>query len=317
MSNYPENIDAFSPVTGDTEMTEHAERHTAEESSIVAIETALGTNPEGDADTVADRLDAQDALIADNTQAIADIVIPDTSNFATKSEVEAADQTLQDEIDALPEPNTYKLETDGNTRSVPQIQLVDQDDEYSNVVFNAGDGISITSVASGLNFAVDTDIIPNTDDFATKTEVAEADATTLQSAEDYTDAEIGKIVIPDTSSFATKTELADADAATLDAAKSYTDSAIDDIEVPSTDNFATKTEVEEADAATLQAANDYTDEVQPDLATYATKTYVDDADAGLQQQIDQIEVYDDTDLTATVDSKFTMGGTWGELAGRA
>jgi len=161
MSNYPESIDAFSPVTGDTEMTEHAERHTAEESSIVAIETALGTNPEGDADTVADRLDAQDTLIADNTQAIADIVIPDTSNFATK------------------------------------------------------------------------------------------------------------------------------------------------------------TEVEEADAATLQAANDYTDEVQPDLATYATKTYVDDADAGLQQQIDQIEVYDDTDLTATVDSKFTMGGTWGELAGRA
>ena len=197
MSNYPENIDAFSPVTGDTEMTEHAERHTAEESSIVAIETALGTNPEGAADTVADRLDAQDTLIADNTQAIADIVVPDTANFATK------------------------------------------------------------------------------------TEVAEADATTLQSAEDYTDTEIGKIVIPDTSS------------------------------------FATKTEVEEADATTLKAANDYTDEVQPDLATYATKTYVDDADAGLQQQIDAIETYDDSDLTATVDSKFTMGGTWGELAGRA
>ena len=281
MSNYPESIDAFSPVTGSTEMTEHAERHTAEESSIVAIETALGTNPEGDADTVAERLDAQDTLIADNTQAISDIVIPDTSGFATKSEVEAGDKTLQDEIDALPEPNTYRLETDANTRSVPQIQLVDQDDEYTNVVFNAGDGISITSVGSGLNFAVDTSIIPDTDDFATKT------------------------------------ELADADAATLDAAKSYTDSAIDDIEIPSTDNFATKTEVEEADAATLKAANDYTDEVQPDLATYATKTYVDDADAGLQQQIDQIEVYDDTDLTATVDSKFTMGGTWGELAGRA
>ena len=289
MSNYPESIDAFSPVTGSTEMTEHAERHTAEESSIVAIETALGTNPEGDADTVADRLDAQDTLIADNAQAISD----------------------------LPEPNTYRLETDANTRSVPQIQLVDQDDEYSNVVFNAGDGISITSVGSGLNFAVDTDIIPDTDDFATKTEVAEADAATLQSAEDYTDTEIGKITIPDVSVYATKTELADADAATLDAAKSYTDSAIDDIEIPSTDNFATKTEVEEADAATLKAANDYTDEVQPDLATYATKTYVDDADAGLQQQIDQIEVYDDTDLTATVDSKFTMGGTWGELAGRS
>ncbi|MDC3333055.1 hypothetical protein OAV62_02330 [bacterium] len=70
MSNYPENIDSFAPVTGSDEMTEHAERHTAEESSIVAIETALGTSPEGDSATVADRLDAQDTMIADNTQAI-------------------------------------------------------------------------------------------------------------------------------------------------------------------------------------------------------------------------------------------------------
>ena len=115
----------------------------------------------------------------------------------------------------------------------------------------------------------------------------------------------------------TKTEVEEADAETLDAAKSYTDSAINDIEIPSTDNFATKTEVEEADAATLKAAKDYTDSVQPDLATYATKTYVDDADAGLQGQIDAIETYDDTELAETVDSKFTMGGTWGQLAGRS
>ncbi len=202
MSNYPDSVDAFAPVKGTDEMTEHAERHTAEESSIVAIETTLGTNPEGDSDTVAERLDAQDTLIADNTQAISDIVVPDTSNLATKSEVEAADTV------------------------------------------------------------------------------------TLEAAESYTDTEIGKIDIPDTSTFATKTELADADAATLASAKDYTDEEVAKI-------------------------------VVPDVSTFATTDYVDDADEALQGQIDAIETYDDTELTTTVGTKFTMGGTWGELAGRS
>ena len=201
MSNYPENIDSFATVTGSDEMTEHAERHTAEESSIVAIETALGTSPEGDSATVADRLDAQDTLIADNTQAISGIVVPDTSDLATKIEVEAGDEA------------------------------------------------------------------------------------TLEAAESYTDTEVGKIVIPDTSTFATKTELADADAATLASAKGYTDEEVAKI-------------------------------VVPDVSTFATTEYVDEADGVLQGQIDAIEIYDDTDLTASVDAKFTMGGTWGELAGR-
>ena len=201
MSSYPENIDSFSPVTGTDEMTEHAERHTAEESSIVAIETALGTSPEGDSATVADRLDAQDTLIADNTQAISGIVVPDTSDLATKIEVEAGDEA------------------------------------------------------------------------------------TLEAAESYTDTEVGKIVIPDTSTFATKTELADADAATLASAKGYTDEEVAKI-------------------------------VVPDVSRFATTEYVDEADGVLQGQIDAIEIYDDTDLTASVDAKFTMGGTWGELAGR-
>ena len=202
MSSYPENIDSFSPVTGTDEMTEHAERHTAEESSIVAIETALGTSPEGDSATVADRLDAQDTLIADNTQAISGIVVPDTSDLATKIEVEAGDEA------------------------------------------------------------------------------------TLEAAESYTDTEVGKIVIPDVSGFATTTEVEAGDEATLDASKTYTDEEVAKI-------------------------------VIPDVSTFATTTYVDEADGVLQGQIDAIEIYDDTDLTASVDAKFTMGGTWGELAGRA
>jgi len=41
MSNYPDSVDAFAPVTGTDEMTEHAERHTAEESAIVATQQEL------------------------------------------------------------------------------------------------------------------------------------------------------------------------------------------------------------------------------------------------------------------------------------
>ena len=108
MSNYPDNIDTFAPVTGSDEMTEHAERHTAEESSIVAIETALGTSPEGDSDTVADRLDAQDALIADNADAISGI---DTTVFATSAEVAEADQLLQGQIDAIETYDDTELTT--------------------------------------------------------------------------------------------------------------------------------------------------------------------------------------------------------------
>lgn len=198
MSNYPDSIDTFAPVTGSDEMTEHAERHTAEESSIVAVENTLGTNPEGESDTVADRLDG-----------------------------------IQEEIDGLPTPNVYRLETDANTRSVPQIQLVDQDDNFSDVVFNSGDGISITSVGSGLNIGLAEGVI-------------------------YDDTELAAQVAANTEAI----------------------SGID------TTVFATSAEVAEADQL-------------------------------LQGQIDAIETYDDTDLTATVDTKFTMGGTWGALAGRS
>ena len=109
MSSYPENIDSFSPVTGTDEMTEHAERHTAEESSIVAIETALGTSPEGDSATVADRLDAQDTLIADNTQAISGIVVPDTSDLATKIEVEAGDEATLEAAESYTDTEVGKI----------------------------------------------------------------------------------------------------------------------------------------------------------------------------------------------------------------
>ena len=63
MSNYPDAEDVFTPVTGSDEMSEHAERHTAEEEAIVAIQQTLGANPEGTNATVVERLDAQDSRI--------------------------------------------------------------------------------------------------------------------------------------------------------------------------------------------------------------------------------------------------------------
>ena len=291
MSNYPENIDSFAPVTGSDEMTEHAERHTAEESSIVAIENTLGTSPEGDSDTVADRLDAQDTLIADNADAISGI---DTTIFATSKEVAEADQLLQGQIDAIPPSNTYRLETDANTRSVPQIQLVDQDDNFSDVVFNAGEGISITSVGSGLNFALGEGVIPDVSGFATTTEVEAADAATLEAANEYTDEEVAKIVVPDVSTFATTEYVDEADGALqeqIDAIETYDDTVLSAQVDTNTQTLAALT------TATLPL-----DEPEDPTAVFATLSTQLDANQYFAQELE---------------TKVTEGTTWGALAGRA
>jgi len=48
----------------------------------------------------------------------------------------------------------YRLETDANLRSTPMIQLVDNEDMYSDVAMIAGANIEITSAASAMNFKV-------------------------------------------------------------------------------------------------------------------------------------------------------------------
>ena len=121
MSNYPDAEDVFTPVTGSDEMSEHAERHTAEEEAIVAIQKTLGTNPEGTSDTVVDRLDAFDSHTHDDLsaetkydhthdsddtkldkgttsyadaqeiqEAIEAIVVPDVSDFVTGDDLTTA-----------------------------------------------------------------------------------------------------------------------------------------------------------------------------------------------------------------------------------
>ena len=226
MSNYPENIDSFSPVTGSDEMTEHAERHTAEESSIVAIENTLGTSPEGDSDTVADRLDAQDTLIADNADAISGI---DTTIFATSKEVAEADQLLQGQIDALP----------------------------------------------------------------TTTQMEAGDTETLETAEAYTDTEVGKIVIPDVSTFATKTYVDEADGALqeqIDAIETYDDTVL-----------SAQVETNTQTLAALTTATLPLDEPEDPTAVFATLSTQLDANQYFAQELE---------------TKVTEGATWGALAGR-
>lgn len=163
MSSYPENIDSFSPVTGTDEMTEHAERHTAEESSIVAIETALGTSPEGDSATVADRLDAQDTLIADNTQAISDIEVPDTSDLATKSEVEAGDEATLEAAESYTDTEVGKIVIPDTSTFATKTELAD------------ADAATLASAKGYTDEEVAKIVVPDVSTFATTEYVDEAD----------------------------------------------------------------------------------------------------------------------------------------------
>ena len=163
MSSYPENIDSFSPVTGTDEMTEHAERHTAEESSIVAIETALGTSPEGDSATVADRLDAQDTLIADNTQAISDIEVPDTSDLATKSEVEAGDEATLEAAESYTDTEVGKIVIPDVSGFATKTELAD------------ADAATLASAKGYTDEEVAKIVVPDVSTFATTEYVDEAD----------------------------------------------------------------------------------------------------------------------------------------------
>ena len=163
MSSYPENIDSFSPVTGTDEMTEHAERHTAEESSIVAIETALGTSPEGDSATVADRLDAQDTLIADNTQAISDIEVPDTSDLATKIEVEAGDEATLEAAESYTDTEVGKIVIPDVSGFATKTELAD------------ADAATLASAKGYTDEEVAKIVVPDVSRFATTEYVDEAD----------------------------------------------------------------------------------------------------------------------------------------------
>lgn len=65
----------------------------------------------------------------------------------------ATEQYVDDAIGAIPPSNTYTIETDPAS-GFPQIQLVDQDDNFSNVHFTATGELSVSSNANGITYGV-------------------------------------------------------------------------------------------------------------------------------------------------------------------
>ena len=111
MSNYPDAEDVFTPVTGSDEMSEHAERHTAEEEAIVAIQKTLGTNPDGTNTTVVERLDAFDAHTHDDLAAGDHTHDSDDTKLDKGTTSYADAQEIQDAIEAIVVPDVSDFVT--------------------------------------------------------------------------------------------------------------------------------------------------------------------------------------------------------------
>lgn len=72
MSEYPNAIDSFDAITPEQPMDDHNQVHNAVASSVVAVETALGTGVAGGYNNVSTRLDANDALVGAIRNQLAD-----------------------------------------------------------------------------------------------------------------------------------------------------------------------------------------------------------------------------------------------------
>jgi hypothetical protein len=74
MSEYPNAIDSFDAITPEQPMDDHDQVHNAVASSVVAVETALGTDVAGTYENVSTRLDANDSLVGAIRSQMADFV---------------------------------------------------------------------------------------------------------------------------------------------------------------------------------------------------------------------------------------------------
>ena len=82
----------------------------------------------------------------------------DLSDYAAKTDIPENTSDLTNDsgfitLADVPESGealTYRLETDKTLRTTPQIQLVDSDDNFTNVTFEGSDGIECTSNAAGI-----------------------------------------------------------------------------------------------------------------------------------------------------------------------
>ena len=133
------------------------------------------------------------------------------------------------------------------------------------------------------------------DDTQLRADFAAADATTLASANTYTNEEVAKIIVPDVSDFSTTDYVDAGDATTLASSNTYTDKEIAKIDIPVVDDFATTDYVDAGDTTTLSSSKTYTDEevakiFVPDVSDLATK---DELTTGLAGKADEPHTHDD------------------------
>ena len=224
------------------------------------------------------------AQVAAVDQKVDAIVIPDTSNFATKADVSAlAEQIPSVDGFVTEEQMTAALE---DKATIAQVAAVDQ----------KVDAIVIPDTS---NFATKAELnavaeqIPSVDDFVTEEQMtaALADKATIAQVA-AVDQKVDAIVIPDTSNFATKAEL----------------NAVAE-QIPSVEGFVTEEQLtaaleDKATIAQVATVDQKVDAIDSSLEQKATYTYVNEELTQLEENIGNAldEKADANDVSAAFES---------------
>jgi hypothetical protein len=234
MSNYPDSVDNFAPVKGTDEMSEHAERHTAEESAIVATQQELDAtkvlleNHTHDPQDLTHDHDGEyqakgDYALDSHTHPPQDTTHDHDAEYAGKAEFDShnhdGEYSEEDHVHAsddskLDKGSTTYIDAKAIQDDIDGIEssISDLSDNYDQLVIDLGNasgdltvelegylkkGTASYADAAGIETEIDQE----------KNDRVAGDATTLASSKTYTDEEVAKVFVPDVSDLATKDEL--------------------------------------------------------------------------------------------------------------
>jgi hypothetical protein len=234
MSNYPDSVDNFAPVKGTDEMSEHAERHTAEESAIVATQQELDAtkvlleNHTHDPQDLTHDHDGEyqakgDYALDSHTHPPQDTTHDHDAEYAGKAEFDShnhdGEYSKDDHVHAsddskLDKGSTTYIDAKAIQDDIDGIEssISDLSDNYDQLVIDLGNasgdltvelegylkkGTASYADAAGIETEIDQE----------KNDRVAGDATTLASSKTYTDEEVAKVFVPDVSDLATKDEL--------------------------------------------------------------------------------------------------------------
>ena len=234
MSNYPDSVDNFAPVKGTDEMSEHAERHTAEESAIVATQQELDAtkvlleNHTHDPQDLTHDHDGEyqakgDYALDSHTHPPQDTTHDHDAEYAGKAEFDShnhdGEYSKDDHVHAsddskLDKGATTYIDAKAIQDDIDGIEssISDLSDNYDQLVIDLGNasgdltvelegylkkGTASYADAAGIETEIDQE----------KSDRVAADAATLASSKTYTDEEVAKVFVPDVSDLATKDEL--------------------------------------------------------------------------------------------------------------